>query len=52
MVALGSGVGDRSIQLVEPMDKGMKSSHLTRDKKNTSAKGKRILKRANPDSAF
>ena len=34
MVALDSGVGDRSdrsVQLVEPVDKGMKSSLLTRD---------------------
>lgn len=38
MVALGSGVGDRSIQLVEPVDKGMKSSHLTRDKKKYQCK--------------
>ena len=38
MVALGSGVGDQSIQLVELVDKGMKSSHLTRDKKKYQCK--------------
>ena len=32
------------------MNKGSKTSYLPHDKKGTSAKGKRILKRASPDS--
>uniref|UniRef100_A0A7N2MUV0 CCHC-type domain-containing protein n=1 Tax=Quercus lobata TaxID=97700 RepID=A0A7N2MUV0_QUELO len=53
MEALGNGACDRcdrSVQLEEPVNKGSKTSYLPRDKKGTSAKGKRTLNRPLPNA--